>query len=264
MNNQQIDQNFAAELPKATKPAQKVRHYLYAIIPASASCSLGAIGIGGAEVTMITVDDVAAVVSRGAAERIRPERRNLAAHSAVLKHLNAATTVLPMSFGTIAASEDAIRDALHRNQELFLSQMKRVAGKIEMGLRVEWDVPNVFEYFVAHQTELRAQRDELLMSGQPSRDDMIRIGQLFERLLNHERDRLFQRIATILSRSGVVVKKLPPRSEREVMNLACLIPREQQEGFESVVCEAATGLDSTYMFNVSGPWSPHNFVEISL
>ena len=119
--------------------------------------SLGSIGLASGEVCTIDQDGVAAVVSRVPSDRIRPERRNLAAHAAVLKALGDCTTVLPMSFGTIAASEQSIRDTLRRNQELFLVQLKRVAGRIEMGLRVEWDVPNVFEYFVTHNAELRAE-----------------------------------------------------------------------------------------------------------
>ena len=264
MDNSNSNESASLAASKETKPAGKARYYLYAIIPVSAAESLGAVGIAGAEVTAVAVGGVAAMVSRSPVERIRPERRNLAAHSAVLKQLSAVTTVLPMSFGTIATSEDAIRDTLRRNQDLFLAQMKLVAGKLEMGLRVEWDVANVFEYVVSHNAELRSQRDEMLKSGQPGRDDMIRIGQQFERTLNHERDRLYERVSSALARSGVVVKRLAPRSEREVMNLACLIPREQQESFESVVFEAAKGLDSSYVFNLSGPWSPHNFVDVTL
>ena len=34
-----------------------------------------------------------------------------------------------------------------------------------MGLRVTWDVPNIFEYFVNTHAELRAARDRLLSNG---------------------------------------------------------------------------------------------------
>lgn len=264
MTNQETDEHVSHGPDSGAQPAVRGRYYLYAVVPATSVDSLGSIGLASGEVCTINQDAVAAVVSRVPSDRIRPERRNLAAHAAVLKALSDCTTVLPMSFGTIAASEQSIRDTLRRNQELFLVQLKRVAGRIEMGLRVEWDVPNVFEYFVNHNAELRAQRDELAQSGQPTRDDMIRIGQQFERSLNHERDRLFHRVEAVLLRYGAAVKRLSPRSEREVLNLACLIPREQQEQFENVVCEAAKGLDSSYLFNLSGPWAPHNFVEITL
>jgi hypothetical protein len=111
---------------------------MYAVVPAASVNTLGAIGLSSGEVCTIIQDAVAAVVSRIPSDRIRPERRNLAAHAAVLKALNDCTTVLPISFGTIVASEQSIHDTLRRNQELFLSQLKRVAGRIEMGLRVEW------------------------------------------------------------------------------------------------------------------------------
>ncbi len=52
---------------------------------------------------------VSAVVSDVPNRKIRPERRNLAAHHAVLRTLMADTTPLPMAFGIIAESAGAIR-----------------------------------------------------------------------------------------------------------------------------------------------------------
>jgi hypothetical protein len=62
---------------------------------------------------------VAAVVSGLASSKIRPQRANLAAHQAVLKRLMADTTPLPMAFGTVATSPEAIRAILVRNQPCF-------------------------------------------------------------------------------------------------------------------------------------------------
>ena len=264
MTNPELDEKPSLGDDTPVVPAPKSRYYLYGVVPVATDLTLGAIGLASGEVSLLRQGAVAAVVSRISGERIRPERRNLAAHAAVLKAFNDCTTVLPMSFGTISASEQSIHDILQRNQEVFVGQLKRVAGRLEMGLRVEWDVPNVFEFIVSHNPELAAERDEMLQGGQPNRDEMIRVGQQFERTLNRERDRLFHRVEAVLLRHGAEVKRLAPRTEREVLNLACLIARNQQDEFEAVVSEAANGLDSNYLFNLSGPWAPHNFVAITL
>ena len=60
------------------------------------------------------------------------------------------------------------------------------------------------------------------------------------------------------------VKENPPRNEREVMNLACLIGRDSQPAFEQAVFAAAERFDNHYSFDFNGPWPPHNFVEIDL
>ena len=48
------------------------------------------------------------------------------------------------------------------------------------------------------------------------------------------------------------------------MNLACLVERDQQLGFEQAVLEVARRFDNNFAFDINGPWPPHNFVEIAL
>lgn len=263
MSELQLEKEAASPPTVASSKSQKARHYLYAVVPLAAARALGPVGLGGAEVFAVSEGALAILTSRTGAERLRPERRNLAAHHGVLKQLNEEGAVLPMAFGTIASSEQAVRDILTRHQELFLAQLRKVTGKVEMGLRVVWDVPNVFEYIVNRHPELKSARDQMLVDGQ-NRDDMIQLGRLFEQVLSSEKDRLYARVAGVLQRSGAAVKRNPVRSEKEVMNLACLIPKEQQGEFEAIACEAAKGFDSNYLFDLSGPWSPYNFIELAL
>ena len=48
------------------------------------------------------------------------------------------------------------------------------------------------------------------------------------------------------------------------MNLACLVRRDAQEEFSAGVFEAAKLFDNNFTFDYSGPWAPHNFVELDL
>ena len=84
---------------KATKNEGK---YLYAVIPAAGDREYGNIGIDGESVYLIADNQVAAVVSNFSNGKIRPERRHIAAHQAVLKRLMEEETPLPITFGVIA------------------------------------------------------------------------------------------------------------------------------------------------------------------
>jgi len=54
---------------------------------------------------------------------------------------------------------------------------------------VVWDVPNIFEYFVDAHPDLKEARDRLFGgASQPSQNDRIELGRMFERL--READRL--------------------------------------------------------------------------
>ncbi len=146
----------------AARAAAPSGRYLYAIVTAPGEPTYGFAGIDGAPVYTIANGQVAAVVSDVLNDRIRPERRHLAAQQAVLKGLlSQADAMLPMAFGIIADGPKAIQKILSRNHEAFLKQLQRVAGMVEMGLRVSWDVPNIFEYFVNTHKDLRSRPGSL-------------------------------------------------------------------------------------------------------
>ncbi|MFH1185908.1 MAG: GvpL/GvpF family gas vesicle protein [Chloroflexota bacterium] len=62
---------------------KRMGKYLYAIVGGSGDRSYGPIGINGSVVHTLSNGSVAAVVSDMMDKRIRPERKNLAAHHAV-------------------------------------------------------------------------------------------------------------------------------------------------------------------------------------
>ena len=240
--------------------------YLYAVLPADAERTLTTTGLGGAEVTFVADGAVMAAVSRIAeGEKIRPERRNLAAHQGVLKALMADVSVLPVAFGIVADDEESLRRILSRNRAVFVQQLAHVKGKVEMGLRVSWDVPNIFEYFVTLHEDLRETRDRIFGARrEPTQDDKIELGRMFDRILNEERETLSERVETALSPIAAELKQNRVRSEREVMNLACLVARDRLESFEAAVFEAARLFDDSFTFDYNGPWAPHSFVEVEL
>lgn len=249
---------------KATKNEKK---YLYAVIQATDSRKYGDIGIEGGSVYLIAENNqVAAVVSDFNNGKIRPERRHIAAHQTVLKRLMEEETPLPMSFGVIAEGEKEIRRILSSNRKPFAEQLRRVHGKVEMGLRVTWNVPNIFEYFVGVHAEIRAARDQFLGKNRaPSQEDKIEVGRLFDRVLQEDRMDYTDRVRMILSPTCSEIKTNNPRTERDIMNLACLVEKEAvDKDFEAAVFEAARGFDNSFIFDFNGPWAPHNFVNMEL
>jgi Gas vesicle synthesis protein GvpL/GvpF len=239
--------------------------YLYAIIGSAEKQEWDVSGIDGNAVHTITDGRVSAVASDLSYSRIRPERRHLAAHQQVLARLMEETTLLPMRFGMIADNTGEVRRLLSLNRERFLAHLDRMAGKVEMGLRVRWDVPNIFAYFVNRDPELRRLRDRYF--GGPrdaTRDEMIEIGQFFDGLLKRERDACIRRVEEIIARCCTEIKKNPCRNEQVVMNLACLVERNASAEFEAAVMEAAQRFDDDFAFESNGPWAPHNFVELDL
>jgi hypothetical protein len=249
----------------ATQASNGTGRYLYAIIAGGDDRTYGPLGIDGRDVYTLSNGQIAAVISDMHNAKIRPERRNLAAHQAVLKRLMEETTPLPMRFGIIAERPGAVQKILTANRKAFLDQLRRVKGCVEMGLRVTWDVPNIFEYFILSHPELRAARDRFLGSHrEPSQEDKIEVGRTFDRILNEDREAYTEKVEEVLSPCCIEMKRNSPRNEREVINLACLVGHNALSKFENAIFEAAALFDNHFAFDYNGPWAPHNFVDIEL
>jgi hypothetical protein len=240
--------------------------YVYAIVDrGDDETTLQFPGMDDALVHAVGDGPIVAIVSAIPDKKVRPERRRLAAHHEVLRRLMAHHTVLPMAFGLIADGPDSVQRILRHNRTVFSEQLERLRGKVEMGLRVGWDVPNIFEYIVGIHPELAVYRDQIFRGGrQPSQDEKIELGRFFDRYLQADREALTERVYGLLGPRCAEIEANKPRDEREVMNLACLVDRDGLKDFETGVVEAARGFNNDFTFDFNGPWPPHNFVDVEL
>lgn len=255
----------ATEVLTAPPPEVEAR-YVYAFVPAAAQADLGAIGVGGEAVFLLAGGSaVAAVVSRAGAGPVRPERRKIAAHHEVLRRLLAVGPVLPVTFGTIADNEAELTDLLaHRGRDL-QQRLMDLADKVEMGLVLRWEVPDIFEYFVARHPDLRAARDRLFGGArEPTVSQKIELGRFFEQWLEVERQRYARDLEQSLAPHWRQVRFDEPRRETEAVRLACLLERDAREAFDAALAGLAAQLGTELVFDLSGPWVAHHFADLDL
>ena len=237
--------------------------YIYAIAPADSPYHFTNDGIAGIPVNTIEENGLVAVVSSYEGKKIRPERRNLAAHQKTLKDIMQSTTPLPMSFGVVADDEDSVRSLLREHNTDLKSGLERVAAKVEMGLKVRWDADNIFEYFVDMHPPLRALRDMVFAGDREvSQGDKLELGRLFEQFLAEDRERFTLQVEKLLQDCCHEIRRGKLKGENDVMNLACLIDKGAEEAFEKSVFKAAEEFDNNYIFDFNGPWAPYNFVDV--
>lgn len=239
--------------------------YLYSVVPAEAvdKLKLEVEGIEGGEVHPLVNGPLAAIVSDVEKTEMRPERKNLSAHSAVLRALMDQTNLLPVAFGVVAGSEREVRELLADHESDMREQLEGVSGKVEMGVRGLLRVPDVFQYFLETFPDLRQLREETFSGGNPSREQMIELGQAFSEMLQDYQDQCADRAVERLGAVGEV-RVNDPRSEEEVLNLAVLVPRDQVDSFTRAVDEFAPTLDERIELQVTGPWPPYNFVNLRI
>ncbi len=221
-------------------------------------------GLAGAPVHQIRFEDVAAVVSDHAVEKLSLLRRNVEPHHRVIREVSRQTTFIPATFGHISEGEAQIVELLQANRDPIRAELDRLAGKVEMGLKVLWDVDNIFEHFVTTDRELRQRRDRVFGRSRVTMEEKLELGAFFDKRLKHERERLSARMIEALRPVSCEVRENPPSDEKMVLNAAFLIERAGEKQFEEALYRAAALFDSHFALDYSGPWPPYNFVRLNL
>ena len=89
--------------------------------------------------------DIAAVVSHTSVFIFDPTRENALAHEHVIETVMKKHTIIPMSFGTVFRTDDDIREVLKSIYPSLKDVLKQMAGKLEFGLKVNWDRDQIIE-----------------------------------------------------------------------------------------------------------------------
>jgi hypothetical protein len=224
-------------------------------------------GLESSPIYAIDQSGIRAIVSDTLSVRLRPDRSNISAHQTVLKSLTTDTTVLPMRFGVLARDAGAVEKLLATNVVSINEHFERLNGRVEMGLRVSWDVTNIYEHFVNLHPTLAAGRDQIWSQHSGSsarREEKIQLGNMYEALRTSDRQDAAEKVKDILFDYCEDIVENPLKREKDVINFACLIERSKLDEFVSGVFEASKAFDNSYIFDYTGPWAPHNFIDLDL
>jgi len=222
-------------------------------------------GILGQPVYRLASGALAAIVSDCPIEIVRAERRHIAGSQRVMSALNRQFDLLPMAFGTVAQSAGALSRFLDEYCEMLTARLQHIAGTVEMSVRLSLDVPDAIAYLVQCTPELKVARDRLFGRRRPpSHGERIRLGQLCDEALRRYRDVQTAQMLASLGPSCAEIRTLPVGLEKQVANLAMLVPRDAVERFEAAVNDLAAQLPDEFSFTMGGPWPPHNFVQLEL
>ncbi len=260
------DSGAVATVDRQSPAAEGV--YVYSIIESGDARSFGKIGIGGRgdEVYTVHYRELAAVLSRTPLVVYDPTRENVLAHEHVNEVLiEAGFTPVPMSFGTLFKTEKDALEFLKDTYDALRDVLEKMKGKLEYGLKVNWDRDAVLHEIEETNEEIRRLKEEIVSDQQRSTYfARMQLGRLVEQALGERSDSYVRDIydelrdAAIASRSNKVI------GEKMIMNAAFLVSREREKAFDAKVQEIAKRHEGKLTFRYAGPFPPYNFVTIRL
>lgn len=245
--------------------------YLYGLIDGDIAGLRQALnGMQGleSELEITQIGEWGLVHSAHASAEIEPRRRLMLIHTRVQEAMMPFGTVLPARFGLIARDLDEVRPLITARAPVIASEFSRVAGCVELGLRVSFDRATALAATMVEDTELSRERERLSRMGREAHFAMAEFGgKLADRLdrrRGHAQAALIKAILPLI-RSHVLRR---PDEDTEVLRAEVLLSEPDQASFLQAVEVATRALTfapgAEPMITLVGPVPPYNFVRLSL
>ena len=255
-----------AGAPQQVTPGEGGR-YVYGIVQAKDPVTFGKSGIGGSGEMVYTVNyqDIAAVVSNTSVYIFDPTRENALAHEHVIETVMKNHTIIPMSFGTVFRTDDDIREVLKSIYPSLKDVLHQMAGKLEFGLKVNWDRDQIIEDIKREDEEIRQFHQEIIRKHlQSTYLARMQLGRMIDKALAERSITYVREIYEALRHVCVASRDNQPIGDKMIMNAAFLVEREREAEFDSGVNKIARKYGQRLKFKYTGPWPPYNFVNIRL
>jgi hypothetical protein len=181
------------------------------------------------------------------------------AHEAVVEHVAAGATTIPLKLFTLFNSDERARAHIAKLRPAIDRAVARVAGRQEWGVRV-------------HLDEARARRVQRERATKATAG--VTSGTRFLLLKKQEQQAIREALArgradvdatfeTLAQASDDARRRQPDNVDgtRLILDAAFLLPRRRLPAFKRLARERATRLaEHGYTLTLSGPWPPYNFV----
>jgi hypothetical protein len=234
--------------------------YVFCIIEAAPQPILGADGV-----RTITYRDLAAVVRDSPLALAKPTREDLVGHLRVVEQVMGSNTVIPVEFGTVAASEQEVQEnLLAPRYEQLQALLAYLRGKVELGLKVLWrDIQAVFAEIVAEHESIRVLREWIDAHREAhTRQQRIEIGQMVAEALEAKKRREGEEILEALAPLAAEARAGQVLGEKMILNAAFLVEIQREPEFDQGVSHLAEERGQRLLFKYVGPVPPFNFVAL--
>lgn len=229
----------------------------------------------------ITVGNAQAVVSRVPLEEFGAQalqdnmedmawlEQHVCQHEAVLEHMMAQGTIVPMRFGTLYSSETGVHTMLATHQDAFLALLKRLKDRREWGVKVYADMPTLraqvcqnHPRILALTAEINTQTAGLAHFLKKRREKLV-----LEEVEAHIRAWVSSchealRIHAEAHAWSPVQEARSSHTQRLAMNVAYLVPRAHESAFKEVLAACQAKVEKEFHLDLTGPWPPYSFVNL--
>ncbi len=208
----------------------------------------------------VTYDGLEAVVRDDDETPLAPTRENLLEHVHTVDALARQTTLLPLSFGTLLASDADVAALLASGQETFKKTLARLAGQVEYAVRLDCARNDAARLCEGEDEDLRMLgRAILRQEGHPFL--RLQYERRLQQVLAAGVPRVQSRLSKMLAPLEARVRFEPLLGDRALIQAAVLLPRSREAQLVPTLHRLARDLGGATVRCV-GPSAPYSFVSL--
>ncbi len=206
---------------------------------------------------------LAAVLSGDAEERYRVSRKNLLAHNGVIEAVLERAPTLPVRFGTLAPSAEAVKTLLVERSDELKGSLDALRGRAEYAVRVRWqDEQAVLSDIGESDPEVVRYRDALAQRGQADYQARIALGQRVEQALEARSAFVATQLLALSQQHAERVEEHETSSD--IVNLSLLMPPERYDDFMGDLEAFDNDHGEHLRIKITGPLPPFSFAEMTI
>ena len=254
---------MTAQDTQTPRLGQQAGVYVYGILPGDVEVEPGAAGVGDppGEVRVVRHGDLAALVSDVdlAGPLGRPE--DLLAHEELLDSSAADMPVLPLRFGAVVTSDDAVtEELLGPHHDEFAAALRQLEGHAEFVVKGRYAEGAILREVLTEDPRA-ARLAEQIRGADPdaTRELRMRLGEIVNNAIAAKREEDTRALGDAVAGQVTASTVRPPTHELDAVYTAFLVETGAAEGLEHAVERLARDWDGRIQLRLIGPMAAYDF-----
>ncbi|HET6192801.1 MAG TPA: GvpL/GvpF family gas vesicle protein [Trebonia sp.] len=238
--------------------------YVYGILPGDVDVEPGATGVGNppGEVRLVRHRDLAALVSDIDPGQPLGRPEDLVAHEELLDASAADVPVLPLRFGAVVASDDAVaEELLGPHHDEFSAALQQLEGHAEYVVKGRYVEDAVLRQVLAEDPQA-AQLAGQIRDADPdaTRELRIQLGEIVSNAIAVRREDDTRTLGDAVTGLAAASLVRPPTHELDAVYTALLVESSAVPDLEQAVQRLASDWDGVIELRLIGPMAAYDFV----
>jgi hypothetical protein len=251
------------EWPRA-ESRQKTGTYVYGIVPGDVKLNSGIHGVGDppGEIRLVRSGDLAALVSEVDLTGPLGTPDDLQAHEEILDSVVTEAPVLPLRFGAVLTSEDAVaEELLDDNHDEFAAALRQLEGCAEFVVRGRYEEPAILEEILSRNSAAARLANQIRGADpEATRELRIQLGEIVNNAVADKREADTRLLLSAMKDHGVASVVRPATNDLDAVYVAFLVEADQAGELERVLTDLSDRWQERVQLTIIGPMASYDFV----